>query len=138
MVDAIVSFAIENLGEFIAKEVNILVEVKDNVRWLKDELCYLQSSVRYAESRQEEEIIHNWVNNVDVANDAVAILSNFSALQQEHAAPKHGILDRFRGCVCIFKKEVMLSNIGKDIESLKERIVVIKNRRIEYGIVRIC
>ncbi|KAL8106865.1 hypothetical protein AgCh_023602 [Apium graveolens] len=34
----------------------------------------------------------------------------------------------------MFKKEVILSDIGKDIESLKERIVVIKNRRIEYGI----
>ncbi|XP_074365704.1 putative disease resistance RPP13-like protein 3 [Apium graveolens] len=131
MVDAIVSFAIEKLGEFIAQEVNILLEVKDNVRWLKDELRYLQSSVRSAESRLEEEQISNWVKDV---RDAVTILSNFNAHQQEHAAPKQGILDRVRACVCVCNKEVMLYDIGKEIESLQKRIVVIKNRRTEYRI----
>lgn len=135
MVDAIVSFAIEKLGEFIAKEVNILVEVKDNVRWLKDELCYLQSSVRYAESRQEDERILIWLNNVrDVANDAVNALNNFSAHQQKHAAPSQGILDRFRSCVCMIKEEVTLYDIGKEIDSLKRRIEDIKKRRNDYGI----
>ncbi|XP_074335963.1 disease resistance protein RPP13-like [Apium graveolens] len=130
MVDAIISFAIENLGDFIAQEVNILVAVKHNVRWLRDELRYLQPSVRYAESRQEEELICNWVNDVrDVANDALTILSDFKALQQ-----KQGILDRVWACACIFKKKVMLYDIGKEIESLKERICMIKNRRTEYRI----
>lgn len=104
MVDALVSYAIEKLGEFIAQEVNIRIGVKDGVRWLRDELRYLQPTVRFAESRQEEELIRNWVNDIrDVANEAVTILSDFNALQQEHAAPKQGILDRFWGCVCIFK-----------------------------------
>ncbi|XP_074333916.1 putative disease resistance RPP13-like protein 3 [Apium graveolens] len=89
MVDAIVSSAIEKLGAFIAQEVNILLEVKDNLRWLKEELRYLQSSVRSAESRLEEEQIRNWVEDVrDVANDAIKILSYFSAHQEEYAAPK--------------------------------------------------
>ncbi|KAL8106838.1 hypothetical protein AgCh_023576 [Apium graveolens] len=135
MVDAIVSFAIEKLGEFIAQEVNILLEVKDNLRWLKDELRYLQSSIRSAESRLEEEQIRNWVEDViDVANDTIKILSDFSAHQQEYAAPKQGILDRVRACVCIIKEEVMLYDIGKEIDSLKRRIEVIKNRRNEYRI----
>ncbi|XP_063940388.1 putative disease resistance RPP13-like protein 3 [Daucus carota subsp. sativus] len=135
MVDATISFAIEKLGDFIAQEVSIRIGVKDGVRWLKDELVYLQSAVRSAELRQDEEQICNWVNNVrDVAHDAVTILRDFNALQQEQAAVKQGVLDCFRGCVCMYKKEVKLYDIGKDIESLKERIVVIKNRRIEYGI----
>ncbi|XP_074332362.1 disease resistance protein RPP13-like [Apium graveolens] len=135
MVDAIVSLAIEKLGAFIAQEVNILLEVKDNLRWLKDELRYLQSSVRSAESRLEEEQIRNWVEDVrDVANDAIKILSDFSAHQEEYAAPKRGILDRVRGCVCVCNGEVMLYDIGKEIESLKRRIEVIKNRRNEYRI----
>ncbi|XP_074347549.1 putative disease resistance RPP13-like protein 3 [Apium graveolens] len=135
MVDAIVSSAIEKLGAFIAQEVNILLEVKDNLRWLKDELRYLQSSVRYAESRLEEELIRNWVDDVrDVANNAVKILSDFSAHQQKHAAPKQGILDRVRACVCIIKEEVTLYDIGKEIDSLKGRIAVVKDRRNEYRI----
>ncbi|XP_074337864.1 disease resistance protein RPP13-like [Apium graveolens] len=135
MVDAIVSYAIEKLGEFIAQEVNIRIGVKENVRWLKDELGYLQSAVRHAESRQEEELIRNWVNNVrDVANDAVTILNDFNALQQIYAAPKHGILRRVRARGRRFKREVALSDIGRAIESLHDRIVLIKNRRTEYRI----
>ncbi|XP_074334688.1 disease resistance protein RPP13-like [Apium graveolens] len=135
MVDAIVSLAIEKLGAFIAQEVNILLEVKDNLRWLKDELRYLQSSVRSAESRLEEEQIRNWVEDVrDVANDALKILSDFSAHQQEYAAPKQGILDRVRACVCLIKEEATLYDIGKEIDSIKKRIEVIKNRRNEYRI----
>ncbi|KAL8106814.1 hypothetical protein AgCh_023552 [Apium graveolens] len=131
MVDAIVSSAIEKLGAFIAQEVNILLEVKDNLRWLKDELRYLQSSVRSAESRLEEEQIRNWVEDVrDVANDAIKILSDFSAHQQEYAAPKQGILDHVRACVCVCNKEVMLYDIGKEIESLQKRILVIKNSEL--------
>ncbi|XP_017225871.1 putative disease resistance RPP13-like protein 3 isoform X2 [Daucus carota subsp. sativus] len=132
MVDAVVSSAITMLGEFIVQEVNIRLAVKDNVRWLRDELGFLQSSVRQAESRQEEDLVRDWVNNVrDVANDAIAILRKFSDLQQEHAAPKRGVLDCFRG-MC--KKEATLYDIGNDIESLKERIVEIKNRRTDYRI----
>ncbi|KAL8106822.1 hypothetical protein AgCh_023560 [Apium graveolens] len=135
MVDAIVSSAIEKLGAFIAQEVNILLEVKDNLRWLKDELRYLQSSVRSAESRLEEEQIRNWVEDVrDVANDAIKILSDFSAHQEEYAAPKQGILDRVRACFCLIKEEATLYDIGKEIDSLKKRIELIKNRRNDYRI----
>ncbi|XP_074334693.1 putative disease resistance RPP13-like protein 3 [Apium graveolens] len=134
MVDAIVSLAIEKLGAFIAQEVNILLEVKDNARWLKDELGHLQAVVRDAESRQEEQI-RMWVNTIrDVANDAVKILSDFSAHQQEYAAPKQGILDRVRACFCLIKKEATLYDIGKEIDSIKKRIEVIKNRRNDYRI----
>ncbi|XP_074333920.1 uncharacterized protein LOC141671548 [Apium graveolens] len=135
MVDAIVSLAIEKLGAIIAQEVNILLEVKDNLRWLKDELRYLQSSIRSAESRQEEEQIRIWVEDIrDVANDAIKILSDFSAHQQEYAAPKQGIWDRVRACFCLIKKEATLYDIGKEIDSIKKRIEVIKNRRNEYRI----
>ncbi|KAL8106860.1 hypothetical protein AgCh_023597 [Apium graveolens] len=71
MVDAIVSFAIEKLGEFIAQEVNIRIGVRDSARWLKD----------------EEELIRNWVNNVRVVpNDAVEVVGfedDFKTLKAE-------------------------------------------------------
>ncbi|KAL8134940.1 hypothetical protein AgCh_009813 [Apium graveolens] len=66
MVDATVSFAVETLSNFVIQQVNIRIGgVTDSVRWLKDELVYLQPS---------------------------------------------------------------------DLESLKERINVMKNRRVKYGI----
>ena len=56
--------------------------MKNGVRWLKDELCYLQSSVRAAEAKQEDELICLWINNVkDVADEAILILERFNFLK---------------------------------------------------------
>ncbi|KAL1818923.1 hypothetical protein ACET3Z_013792 [Daucus carota] len=135
MVDKTISFAIEKLGNFLAREVDIRIGVKNGVRWLKDELCYLQSSVRAAEAKQEDELVRLWINNVkDVANEAILILERFNFLKEEHEALKHGILNRLRRFICMCRKESNLYDIGKQIESLKERIVEIKNRREDYGI----
>ncbi|KAL1807119.1 hypothetical protein ACET3Z_030187 [Daucus carota] len=43
-------------------------------------------------------------------------------------------MDRFLNCICICKTEAQLYDIGNNIESLKKRIDVIKERRLEYGI----
>ncbi|XP_074373856.1 disease resistance protein RPP13-like [Apium graveolens] len=136
MVDATVSFAIEKLNDFLTQEVNTRTGVKDGVRWLKDELGYLQSSLRNAEANQEmNNLIRLWNDNVrDVANEAVIILERFSVLQEEHAAPKQGFLDHLRSIIWSCKKEANLYDIGKEIELLKRRVVEIKNRRDEYGI----
>ncbi|KAL8135043.1 hypothetical protein AgCh_009893 [Apium graveolens] len=139
MVDAIVSFAIEKLDDFLTREVNTRIGVKDGVRWLKDELGYLQSSVRDADATQElDHRVRQWINNIkEVANDAVIILERFSALQQEHTAPKHDVLNCLRSFICLCKKEADLYDYGREIESLKGRVIEIKNRQDEYGITNI-
>ncbi|KAL1819849.1 hypothetical protein ACET3Z_014718 [Daucus carota] len=43
-------------------------------------------------------------------------------------------MDRMLSLICLCKKEASLYDIGKEIESLKRRVVEIKNRREEYGI----
>ncbi|KAL1822316.1 hypothetical protein ACET3Z_009094 [Daucus carota] len=136
MVDAAVSFAIEKLHEFVSKQVNIRIGVKDGIEWLKDELGYLLISVRAAEAHQDKDHIRRWTDSVkDVANQAVIILERFSAQQEQHAADEQGgVLECMRRLICICKKEANLYDIGKDIESLKEKIIVIKSRRDEYHI----
>ncbi|WOH13478.1 hypothetical protein DCAR_0832988 [Daucus carota subsp. sativus] len=132
MADAVLSFAIENLGDFLVRQVNIRIGVRDDIRWLKDELGFLQASVERAESRQEEKLIGLWLNTVrEVANEAVDILKRF---QDGQASLEQGHMDRFLNCICICKKEAQLYDIGNNIESLKTRIGVIKERRLEYGI----
>lgn len=139
MVDATVSFAIEKLNDFLTRQVNTRIGVRDGVRWLKDELGYLQSSLRNAEANQEiDNQIRLWIDNVrDVANEAVIILERFSVIQEEHAAPKQGFLDRLRSIICRCNTEADLYDIGKEIESLKRRVVEIKIRRDEYSITNI-
>lgn len=135
MVDATVSIAIEKLASFLTQEINTRLGVKDGIRWLKDELSYLQSSVRYAEARQDEELIRIWINNVkEVADDALKILERFIASQEEHALRKRNFLESAWSSICICRKEANLYDIGKEIESIKEIIIGIKNRREEYDI----
>ncbi|XP_074354125.1 putative disease resistance RPP13-like protein 3 [Apium graveolens] len=145
MADAAVSFAIEKLANFLTQEVNIRIGVKDGVNWLRDELGYLLVSVRVAEEhaasmpKPKMDLIRQWINNVkDVANDAVIILERFSTLQHEGETPKQGVLYRMWNVICMFcKKEANLYDIGKEIESLKGRVVEIKNRHEQYGITNI-
>ncbi|WOH02150.1 hypothetical protein DCAR_0521538 [Daucus carota subsp. sativus] len=135
MVDAIVSVAIQKLDDFVTQQVHIRTGVTNGVEWLRAELTFLLASARCAEARQEEELIRLWINSInDAANEAVLILDRFDSQQKENAGSHQGFLDRMRSCVCICKKEANLYDIGKDLESLKERVVLIKNRRDEYGI----
>ncbi|KAL1807125.1 hypothetical protein ACET3Z_030193 [Daucus carota] len=133
MADAVISFAVENLGDFLVHQVNIRIGVRDDIRWLKEELGFLQASVKRVESRQEDEI-RLWLSTVrDVANDAVDILRRFQD-GQASLEQGQGHIDRFLNCICICKKEAHFYDIGNNIESLKKRIGVIKERRVEYGI----
>ncbi|XP_074332805.1 disease resistance protein RPP13-like [Apium graveolens] len=136
MVDATVSFAIEKLNDFISQEINTRRGVEDGIRWLKDELDYLQSFVSDAETKQGmDQRISKWISSVrDVANEAVIILERINVLHEEHAAPKHGVLDHLHSFIGLCKREAKLYQIGKEIKSLKERIIEIKKRREEYGI----
>ncbi|KAL1819784.1 hypothetical protein DCAR_0416098 [Daucus carota subsp. sativus] len=136
MVDATVSFAIGKLDDFLTHGINTRRGVKDGIRWLKDELAYLQSSVRDAEAKQElSYLIRQWIENIkEVANDAVILLERFSALQEEHSDQEAGVLDRMRSLICMCKKESNFYSIGKEIQSLKGRVIEIKNRRDEYGL----
>ncbi|KAL8127777.1 hypothetical protein AgCh_014630 [Apium graveolens] len=136
MVDAVVSFTIEKLNEFVIKQANIRIGVKDGIEWLKNELGYLLISVNAAEAQHNLPHIRLWIDEVkDVANQAVIILERFSSQQEEQAAHEQGgVLDRMRSFICICNKEVNLYDIGKDIESLKEKIIGIKSRRDEYRI----
>ncbi|KAL8127756.1 hypothetical protein AgCh_014618 [Apium graveolens] len=125
MVDAVVSFTIEKLNEFVTKHVKIRTGVKDGIEWLKDELGYLLISVRAAEAHQDTEHIRLWTDNVrEVSNQAVLILERFTAQQEENSAPEQGgVLHRMWRFICICKKEANLFDIGKEIESLKEKVV---------------
>ncbi|XP_074328316.1 disease resistance protein RPP13-like [Apium graveolens] len=136
MVDAVVSFAIEKLNEFLVQEFNIMLSEKDGIRWLKDELGYLQISVRAAEVVHDSEVLLSWTKEVrNVANDAVLVLERFKAYLEEHAARDQGVLDFMHCCPCFSKKEAKLYiDSTMEIESLKRRVVEIKNRRSEYRI----
>ncbi|KAL8132771.1 hypothetical protein AgCh_008307 [Apium graveolens] len=139
MDDAIVSYAIGKFDFFLIQEVNKRIGVNDVVMWFKNNLSFLQVSLRVLETKQQMGHIRLWIDIVkDITNEVVVILERFSTNQEEHASPKQGVLDHMQSCSCscscICKKEKTLYDIGKDIESLKERFIDIRKRQYEYKI----
>lgn len=139
MVDAVVSYAVEKLGNFLIEEVSLRQSLRENVLWLRNELSFMKAFLKDAEKNQEQDnLVQQWVFEItSIANDAVYILEAYSldaAKDGDHAA---GFVDRLKAYACICQKEAKLHNIGKDIQSLKERVMDISRKRDTYGIAHI-
>ncbi|KAH0684892.1 hypothetical protein KY289_022644 [Solanum tuberosum] len=139
MVDAVVSYAVKKLGDFLVEEVSLRQSLKENVLWLRNELYFMQAFLKDAEKQQaENHLVQQWVFEItSVANEAVAILEAYSldaAKDGDHAST---FVHRLKACACICKKEAKFHNIGKNIQSLKERVMDISRKRDTYDITQI-
>ncbi|KAH0683898.1 hypothetical protein KY289_021650 [Solanum tuberosum] len=139
MVDAVVSYAVKKLGDFLVEEVSLRQSLKENVLWLRNELSFMQAFLKDAEKQQaENHLVQQWVFEItSVANEAVAILEAYSldaAKDGDHAST---FVHRLKACACICKKEAKFHNIGKNIQSLKERVMDISRKRDTYDITQI-
>uniref|UniRef100_M1ATQ6 R2 n=1 Tax=Solanum tuberosum TaxID=4113 RepID=M1ATQ6_SOLTU len=132
MADAFVSFAVQKLGDFLIQQVSLRSNLRDEVRWLRNELFFIQSFLRDAEQKQcVDQRVQQWVFEINsIANDAVAILETYSFEAGKGAS-------RFKACACICKKEKKFYNVAKEIQSLKKRIMDIIRKRETYGITNI-
>ncbi|KAK4364244.1 hypothetical protein RND71_015602 [Anisodus tanguticus] len=93
MVDAFVSFAVQKLGDFLIQKVVLRLSIRDDVQWLINDLCFMQSFLKDAEEKQsEDQRVQQWM------------------------------------------KETKFYKVGKEIQSLKQRIMDISRKRETYGI----
>ncbi|XP_009618211.3 disease resistance protein RPP13-like [Nicotiana tomentosiformis] len=136
MVDAFVSFAVEKLGNFLIQEVALRRSLRENVQWLRNELLFMQSFFKDAEEKQVEDLrVQQWIFEISsIANDTVAILETYSSNVAGKGSTDHGFASRLKSCACICRKETKLYNVGKEIQSLKKRIMDISRKRETYGI----
>ncbi|XP_016572461.2 disease resistance protein RPP13 [Capsicum annuum] len=135
MVDAaFVSFAVQKLGDFLIQEVNLRLSLREDVKWLRNELLFMQSFLKHAEEKQsEDQRVQQWVFEINsVANDAVAILETYSF--EASKGDDDRIAGRLKACTCICRKETKFYKVGKEIQSLKQRIMDVSRKRETYGI----
>ncbi|PHT81104.1 hypothetical protein T459_14119 [Capsicum annuum] len=132
MADAFVSFAVQKLGDFLIQEVNLRLGLREDVQWLRNELLFMQSFIKHAEENPSgDQRVQQWVFEINsVANDAVAILETYSF----GASDVDGFASRLKACTCICTKETKFYKVGKEIQSLKQRIMDISRKRETYGI----
>ncbi|KAH7833453.1 hypothetical protein Vadar_006516 [Vaccinium darrowii] len=79
MVDAVVSFVVERLGNLLIEQVVFLRGVEDDVLWLRDKLEYLVCFLKDAEEKQDvDNRMRKWISDMrDVAYEAEDIVDDF-------------------------------------------------------------
>ncbi|XP_016461492.2 disease resistance protein RPP13-like [Nicotiana tabacum] len=134
MVDAIVSFAVQKLGDFLIQEIALFRSLREEVQWLRNELLFMQSFLKDAEQKQnEDQKVEQWVFEINsIANDAVAILEIYTLESDKGSDP--GFASHLMTCACICRKETKFYKVVKEIQSLKQRVMDLSRKRETYGI----
>ncbi|TXG65580.1 hypothetical protein EZV62_006855 [Acer yangbiense] len=126
MVDAVVSFALKRLTDFLIQEAAFLGRVRKEVQWLKDELGWMQCYVASAEEKQADDpIVRKWLNDItNIAYDAEDVIDKFILQVHDEETKERKLAGCFPSLSCCSKcrEEVNLRDLGKDIEVLKNRI----------------
>ncbi|KAL5765173.1 hypothetical protein ACOSQ2_017767 [Xanthoceras sorbifolium] len=148
MVDAIVSFAVQRLGDFLIKEAGFLKGVRSEVQWLRDELRCMQRFLQDAEEKQYgDATISGWVSDIrELAYDIEDLLDTFHLKihseggddddgETTEEKPQPGCFPSMSCCLIHKAKEkVDLYNIGKEIEEFKNKLNDLSRRRQLYGL----
>ncbi|KAL5855021.1 hypothetical protein ACOSQ4_004823 [Xanthoceras sorbifolium] len=168
MVDAVVSYVVERLGDYLIGEVVFLRGVESEAKWLKEELSTMRRFLKQAEEKQfEDPTLRSWVSDVgELAHDIEDVFDKFdykvdvkaSVLKNVDAKASDDDGETTKeccGCIKLFdkgkkkgkqmedlhnmgKKMVDLHNMGKEIEEFKKRIDDLSRRRQTYGIQDSC
>ncbi|KAJ4724313.1 Disease resistance protein [Melia azedarach] len=158
MVDAVVSYVVQRLGDYLIQEAVFLAEVKNEVAWLKKELKWMLCFVKDAEQKQvDDPLIRQWLSDIrDIAYDTEDVLDKYmlhvhagetsdnpivdSCMVDEEGTSKRrqGFLASMIKCSCIFNKEESNSykksgicSKGKEkisLYSIGKEIEALKNR----------
>ncbi|KAI3840887.1 hypothetical protein MKW92_046287 [Papaver armeniacum] len=129
MVDALVSFAVEKLGDALIGETIFLLGVRTQVEELRDELRRMRCFLKDADAKQQQgdERVRNWVADIrDVAYDAEDVVDTF--MLKIDAGRRSGGVQNF-----IIRKALMVKNlkylhrVGNEIQAIQSRLKVISD-----------
>ncbi|KAI8024285.1 Disease resistance protein RPP13 [Camellia lanceoleosa] len=123
MVDAIVSFVAQRLGNLLIEQV-FLRGVRDEVNSLKNKLEYMLCFLKDADEKQDQDSrIRKWVSDIRDLATAEDIIDKFIIKVEEGGIPNKKV--GFKACLrkyfCIYKQASMYG-IGKEIKELKNRL----------------
>ncbi|KAJ4724308.1 Disease resistance protein [Melia azedarach] len=79
MVDAVVSYVVQRLGDYLIQEAVFLAEVKNEVIWLKKELEWMLCFIKDAEQKEVGyPLIRQWLSDIrDIAYDTEDVLDKY-------------------------------------------------------------
>ncbi|XP_027351800.1 putative disease resistance protein At1g50180 isoform X2 [Abrus precatorius] len=127
LVEAVVSFAVERLGDLLIQEARFLNGVSDEVKKMKNELKRMQCFLRDAERKQDEsETIKNWISEIrKLAYDAEDVIEIYAI----KAAFGINV-----GTKNPFYRSKNLHKVGSEIISINSRITDLTRSLQTYGL----
>nr|XP_011457552.1 PREDICTED: putative disease resistance protein At1g50180 [Fragaria vesca subsp. vesca] len=137
MAEAVVSFVVERLGDFIIQEGEFLYGVNDQVELAKTELRFMKGFLKDADARQEydETIVRIWVAEVrDVAYDLEDVVEIYVLKVANRR--EGGFMTTLKRFGCMFKEGVDLHQIGSEIQRIRTHISTM-SRLETYNIIQI-
>ncbi|KAI3903517.1 hypothetical protein MKW98_032171 [Papaver atlanticum] len=138
MVDVVVSFAVEKLGDALIGETFFLLGVRGQVKDLCDELRRMQLFLKDADAKEQQgdERVRNWVADIrDLAYDAEDVIDAFILKVDSTRKTKTKGIKSF-----LIKKALMVKNlahlhrVGNEILAIQARLKGITDSRTTYGI----
>ncbi|KAI8537185.1 hypothetical protein RHMOL_Rhmol09G0005300 [Rhododendron molle] len=142
MVDAVVSFVVDRLGDLLIEQVVFLRRVKAEVEWLRGQLGYMLCFLKDAEEKQDvDNRMRKWISDIrDVAYEAEDIIDNFILKVEAETPKKMGLKECFQKYFCICSKhasliqQANLYGIGQEINTLKSKLTQIQQSQVTFGI----
>ena len=134
MADAIVSYAIQKIGDAIINEALFLRSVRQQAEELKRELIWMESFLQDADAKARggNKLVQNWVKEVrEAAQDAEDLIESIAIQGSEP-----GMGQKHRGLFSNLLPGALIPrhNSGMEIEELKQRIIKIGESAARYGI----
>ncbi|RZC90028.1 hypothetical protein C5167_029094 [Papaver somniferum] len=132
MVEAVVSFAVEKLADALISETFFLLDVRNQVKGLRDELIRMQCFLKDADAKEQQgdERVRNWVKEIrDVSYDAEDVIDTY-ILKVDSSSDTKGIKRK----ALMVKNLKHIHKVGNDILAIQARLKAISDSTIRYGI----
>ncbi|XP_073145836.1 putative disease resistance protein At1g50180 isoform X2 [Henckelia pumila] len=136
MAEAVVSVALETLGNVLIQEATFLRGVKDQVQGLQNEFGNLQSLLKDADRKQHDsETIRNWIKEIRrLAYRAEDVLEEYVIKAAGSGKVDLGFVNILKRFVCFANEMGTLHNIGFEIETIKSHITILTGKMDKFGI----
>lgn len=135
MAESVVSSLVLRLADLLSQEAVFLDEVREEVENMRKELVRMQSFLRDADKRQdEEESVRNWVSEIrDAAYDVEDIVEDYAfkfALRKGT-----GVVNAVKRYAALAKDTFELHRVGSEIQSIQKRMSNLRSSLQTYGII---
>ncbi|KAK6790871.1 hypothetical protein RDI58_009952 [Solanum bulbocastanum] len=126
--------SVQILGDFLIQQVSLRTSLRDEVRWLRNELLFIQSFLRDAELKQCGDLrVQQWVFEINsIANDAVAILETYTFEAGE--GPSNQVTTLRRTTSYVDDQDYIFVGLQDVVQKLLAELLKAEPRRIVLSI----